>query len=1314
MYRILYVDDEEDLLEIGKLFLEMSGDLSVVTIDSAPAALALLKNEQFDAIVSDYQMPGMNGIQFLVEVRSRFGKIPVILFTGKGREEIVIEAINNGVDYYLQKGGEPHSQFAELEHKIKQAVSRKIAEDSLRKSEEKYRQLIQNSDEAIVVAQDGILRLVNQRAVELSGYPEDELLSMSFLEFIHPDDRAMVAERYQQRLRGEGVPMRYPFRLNPKDGSTKWVEIGAIIIDWDGRPATLNFLTDITERKRAEDALHSRNRALLLISNADSLMMHATEEQTLLDEICKMIIGTGGYRMVWIGFALQDATKSVKPVAQSGFDDGYLETINILWADEKRGKGPTGTAIRTGRYCIARNIRTDPAFIPWRDAAIRHGYQSSIALPLENEGAIFGALNIYSGEPDRFDDDEIALLSQLARDLSFGIHTLRAQVLRRKAEEALVNSEEKYRLIVENSRDIIYILSTTGMFLYVSPSVTQVLGYRPEDLIGQPFTSIIHPDDITSLQKRFARIILEDYETEGIEYRARHFSGEWRWHISRGHAVRDSAGNVLNFTGIANDITERKKTDDELRLTYSRLDSAMETGSIAWWEMECSTGNVTFNERKARMLGYPVEQFSHYNDFTRLIHPDDYEPAMKAMRDHLSGIKKQYDTDYRIRTRNGEYRWFHDTGSISAFTPDGKPSMVTGFVIDITERKHAEEAVLDSEQKYRELFESSHDAIIILEPPTWKFTSGNKASLALFGIPGMAEFVTLGPWDVAPEYQLNGRNSVELAKEMIETALRKGSNSFEWMHKRIDGTTFLSTILLTRMERHGTIFLQATVNDITEQKRAEEQLRIKNIVFESSIAANSIADNKGIITSANPAFLSIWGYWTKEDVIGKSLGSFFANELDAVRVLEALGTFGRWDGEFTARRADDSTFIAHGIATVIRNEAGKQIGYQSTVLDITMSKQAEEELVFKNALLSTQQETLPGAILIVNESGKILNYNRVFIEMLGIPDDVIASRSDERALQSMIEKVADKEVFLARISYLNDHIYDKSYDEILLKDGRVLDRYSAPMFGEKQRYFGRFWYFRDITDRKKAEAELLKSLHEKELLLKEIHHRVKNNLQTIASLLYLQSLSCDDGQIKILLNEARSRVNAMGLIHQKLYQSTDISRVPFTDYINILIESLKESYGVDATKIRFFVQVTPENLTLDIDTGIPCGLIINELVTNTLKYAFRNRPGGTITIHMSRDEQHQYVLSVSDDGGGIPAELDVSKLKSLGMTIVSSLVRQLDGTMEIVREPGTTITIRFPAQTPHTSEPSQSAEKPGADKELSIDEKIKRIRARHD
>lgn len=344
--RVLYVDNELSLLKTGKLFLERSGDFTITTALSASEAIRLLELERFDAIISDYQIPGMDGIQFLVEVRTRFGQIPFILLTGRGREEVVIQAINSGADFYLQKGDNPKAQFAELSYTIKQVVFWKKAEDAFKKSEEKFRHLIEHSDEAIVIAQDGMLRLVNHRMVEFTGYSEQELLSMQFSAVIHPDDRAMVVERYQKRINVEESPSRYTFRLSPNDGNTRWIEIRVAATDWDGHPATLNFLTDITERKRTEEALllfgYSAGQHLSIQEIAAKIH---PDDRTLAHEALTRMIGTGEpYTIdVWI---YRNDTGELRFIHSKGQllksepgDSASIFRINLGVPDQKRAEG---------------------------------------------------------------------------------------------------------------------------------------------------------------------------------------------------------------------------------------------------------------------------------------------------------------------------------------------------------------------------------------------------------------------------------------------------------------------------------------------------------------------------------------------------------------------------------------------------------------------------------------------------------------------------------------------------------------------------------------------------------------------------------------------------------------------------------------------------------------------------------------------------------------------------------------------------------------------------------------------------------------
>jgi len=175
------------------------------------------------------------------------------------------------------------------------------------------------------------------------------------------------------------------------------------------------------------------------------VLVTAASEQDLLEKTCQIIVETGGYRLAWIGYAKRDKKKTVRPVAQAGYDDGYLDTLEITWADTKQGQGPTGKAIRTGKPSIMKNIITEPSYAPWRKQALKRGYTSSIALPLKEKKNTFGALNIYAREPDAFDSEEVNLLKELADDLAYGISSLQIRTLQRSSEKILKQTLERVR-----------------------------------------------------------------------------------------------------------------------------------------------------------------------------------------------------------------------------------------------------------------------------------------------------------------------------------------------------------------------------------------------------------------------------------------------------------------------------------------------------------------------------------------------------------------------------------------------------------------------------------------------------------------------------------------------------------------------------------------------------------------------------------------------------------------------------------------------------------------------------------------------------
>ncbi len=216
----------------------------------------------------------------------------------------------------------------------------------------------------------------------------------------------------------------------------------------------------------------------------------------------------------------------------------------------------------------------------------------------------------------------------------------------------------------------------------------------------------------------------------------------------------------------------------------------------------------------------------------------------------------------------------------------------------------------------------------------------------------------------------------------------------------------------------------------------------------------------------------------------------------------------------------------------------------------------------------------------------------------------------------------------------------------------------------------------DITESKKAEENMLASLKEKEVMLKEIHHRVKNNLQIIASLLNLQTGFVQDERYKKMFLESQARVRAMALVHEKLYKSKDLARIDFAEYVTGLLEEQFQAYGVSQEQVALAVDISQKHLPLD--TAIPCALIVNELVSNSLKYAFKDKGGrGKIKIALHKNQDGVYRLEVGDDGVGLKDDFDSKSTLTLGLQLVDALVEQLDATLEILKAPGAKFVITF-------------------------------------
>jgi PAS domain S-box-containing protein len=571
------------------------------------------------------------------------------------------------------------------------------------------------------------------------------------------------------------------------------------------------------EHQPAEEALRRLNRTLRTITECNQAVVRAGSEPELLQAICRIVVERGGYRMAWVGFAEADEAKTVRPAAHAGVEQGYLDVLDITYADTERGRGPAGTVIRERRVFICRDIFSDPRFPPWRDEALRRGYASVIALPLLRNREAFGALNIYSPQPDAFDAEEESLLTELANDLAYGITALRTRAERERAEAALRESEERFRVLVDQSFTGIGVIQD-DRFVYVNPRLAQVAGYQQDEMLRIPPIDIVAEADREVFRENMRRRMSGEVRSVHYTFGARRKDGADIVVEAYGSRITYNRRPALLSTLL--DITERNQAEVARRESEERLSLALEAARMGTWDWDLITGRVIWSRGHEELWGYAPRTFhGTYEEFSQRVHPDD-RPALEQAVQASLVTGGDHAHEFRLVWPDGSVHWIHGRGRPYRDAA-GKTVRMVGLAMDITERKRAEEALRESEERLR-LAVAGAD----LGTWHWDLRTGelfwSERSLAMSGLPpgtpiSYEQFLaTLHPDD---------RARVESA---VERAWREGSEyDIEYRTVWPDGTVrWAASKGRAYYDAAGQpLRMEGVALDITERKRAEEKIQ---------------------------------------------------------------------------------------------------------------------------------------------------------------------------------------------------------------------------------------------------------------------------------------------------------------------------------------------------------------------------------------------------------------------------------------------------------------------------------------------------------
>jgi len=978
--------------------------------------------------------------------------------------------------------------------------------------------LEQAHDSLLTYRRGGPIDFWSRGAEILYGYTRPEAVGRSsheLLQSYHPLGMAPIDAMLERDGEWKGE-----LTQTTKDGRKIIVEARwKVAVDAAGNKTVLEANHDITERKRAEEELRRVNRAMQTISECDQVLVRATEESHLLDDICGTMVQVGGYRMAWVGYVEHDEGKSVSPVAHAGFEEGYLQAANITWGDTERGQGPTGTAMRTRRPVVTRNIQTGPGFSPWREDALKRGYLSNVALPIILDDQVLGALTVYADEADAFDSAEVQLLTQLSDDLAYGIQALRTRAERKRAEEALRQSETQLREALLAAQMGVWEWTVETDTVTWDENLYRIAGRDPKlpapSFQDQPqlYSRESWERLKSAVENALATGTLYDLDLEMVRP-----DGSKRWLIARGEPLRNANGHITHLRGTVQDITERKQAEAQNLLLATAIEQAAETVVITDRDATIQYVNPAFT----RTTGYTRGEALGRNP--RVLKSGRHDT--KFYQDLWANLTagKIWRGEFTNRRKDGTL-YMEEATIAPVRDAHGEITNYIAIKSDITKRKRAEEALRESDQRYKDFISHTNEGVwrVELERPVpidlpeeeiWErfaqnayMAECNLAHARNLGFSTLEEVVGVPLRDlISPSDQ----ERLESYRSATRGGLRNRTVEFRSRDKTGNFRHFLRAEI--PIIQDGMLVRIWGINrDVTELRQAEEALKQSEYLLRESQRIGKIGSYELDLASGDVSCSVVM-----DDIFGigrdyrKDAAGWLAfvhpdqREEIGAYLRQVIAEKKRFERDYRiVRPIDGAERWVSGNGELVLDSQSRPVKMIGTIRDITEAKRAEEALKRSEFLLRESQRVgRIGSYEFDIASGRF-STSATTDEIFGVgaeyPKDIngwlALVHPDERERMGALLQHAIAEKQRSESIFCIVRRCDGAERWVSANGDVVLDSQSRPV-----KVIGTI---QDITEAKRAEE----ALKESELRFRQLFERSESALALFETVFYAQGNS---------------------------------------------------------------------------------------------------------------------------------------------------------------------------------------------------------------